>query len=70
MATELANSSSNVTHDSPQMVEASSLSVVPKVSLTFLLLSGKRKTLEFEQTESVTGIKDRLVKEWPSGKPT
>lgn len=39
----------------------------PKVSLTFLLLSGKRKAWEFEQTDSFAGVKDRIFNEWPSG---
>ncbi|CAG7847292.1 SubName: Full=Uncharacterized protein {ECO:0000313/EMBL:CCA71021.1} [Serendipita indica DSM 11827] len=62
MATELANSSSN---DPLQTLESSSASASPAVSLTFLLLSGKRKTLEFEQTETIANIKQRLVNEWP-----
>jgi hypothetical protein len=40
---------------------------LPKVSLTFLVLSGKRKTWEFEQTDSLAMVKDRIFNEWPSG---
>ncbi|PVG03177.1 hypothetical protein CPB86DRAFT_772103 [Serendipita vermifera] len=41
-------------------------STAPKVSLTFLLLSGKRKTFAFEQADSFASIKERLVHEWPN----
>jgi hypothetical protein len=75
MAAEIANNSqhelgSNWDH-SPEMTMAqpgSSLATVfPRVSITFLLGSGKRKTLDFEQSDSFGAIKERLVREWPTG---
>lgn len=41
---------------------------VPQVSLTFLVSSGKRKTFHFEQDSPVAAVKDRLMREWPTGK--
>jgi len=56
--------------NSPEMTMAkpgSSLATVfPRVSITFLLGSGKRKTLDFEQSDSFGAIKERLVREWPT----
>jgi hypothetical protein len=52
---------------SADMTHSISTSTAPKVSLTFLLLSGKRKTFAFEQADSFASIKERLVNEWPNG---
>jgi hypothetical protein len=75
MAAEMTNNSqhelSSNWDDSPEMTMAqpgSSLATVfPRVSITFLLGSGKRKTLDFEQSDSFGAIKERLVLEWPTG---
>lgn len=57
--------------NSPEMTMAqpgSALTTVfPRVSITFLLGSGKRKTFDFEQSDSFAAIKERLVREWPIG---
>ncbi|KAG8758479.1 hypothetical protein FRC14_008104 [Serendipita sp. 396] len=57
-----------VAQDGPEMSETSQLSApaVPKVSITFLLLSGKRRTFEFDHTDTIGSIKERLVHEWPA----
>lgn len=75
MAAEITNNSqhqlSSNRDNSPEMTMAqpgSTLATVfPRVSITFLLCSGKRKTLDFEQSDSFGAIKERLVREWPTG---
>ncbi|KIM33775.1 hypothetical protein M408DRAFT_85016 [Serendipita vermifera MAFF 305830] len=72
MAAEIAtNSQHEWDESSPQMTEAqpgSAIStVLPKVPITFLLGSGKRKTLDFEQSDTFGGIKECLTREWPTG---
>jgi len=56
--------------NSPEMTMAQPgptlATVFPKVSITFLLGSGKRKTFDFEQSDSFATIKERLVQEWPT----
>lgn len=42
----------------------------PTIPLTFLLLSGKRKTFELVQTNTIAQVKERLLKEWPPGELT
>lgn len=42
-------------------------STMPKVAITFLLLSGKRKTVDFDQTDSFAKVRERLYEEWPLG---
>ena len=72
MAAEIANESQQDWEESsPQMAEAQAgapiATILPRVSITFLLGSGKRKTLEFEQSDSFATIKERLAREWPTG---
>jgi hypothetical protein len=73
MSSEEPNSSDDVrsTHNSVVEMDASAeRDPEPQVLLTFLLLSGRRKTYAFEQDCSIAVVKERLVCEWPSGKPS
>jgi hypothetical protein len=70
MASELPNSSEDVQsiHNSAAEMDASAeQGAEPQVSLTFLLLSGRRKTYAFAQDCSIAIVKERLLREWPSG---
>jgi len=69
MSSEEPNSSDDVrsTHNSVIEMDASAeRDPEPQVLLTFLLLSGRRKTYAFEQDCSIAVVKERLVREWPS----
>ncbi|KIY66015.1 hypothetical protein CYLTODRAFT_399491 [Cylindrobasidium torrendii FP15055 ss-10] len=41
----------------------------PQVNLTFLLVSGQRRTMTFEPTQSVGRVKELLWTTWPSDTP-
>lgn len=72
MAAEITNTSQHEWNESaPQMSEAQPAppiaTALPKVPITFLLGSGKRKTLEFEQSDSFGTVKEHITHEWPTG---
>jgi hypothetical protein len=73
MSSERPNSPEYVQsiHNSAAEMDASAeQDAEPQVLLTFLLLSGRRKTYAFEQDCSIAVVKERLLREWPSGQPS
>lgn len=49
----------------PSMAEA--IPQTPQTSLTFLLVSGRRKTMAFEPETAVGRVKELVWNAWPSG---
>ncbi|OMJ14490.1 hypothetical protein AYI70_g7837, partial [Smittium culicis] len=52
-----------------ESVEAKPIETSSTVNLTFLMISGERKTLEFQNTETIQQVKKAIFDAWPESNP-
>lgn len=63
----IPNSSHPQLEDTPEAEAESSIPHTPQIALTFLLISGRRRSMTFDPTHNVGRVKELVWNTWPGG---